>query len=340
MKTEPRRIRALAFGLLALTTSTLAQTDGTARLETRLLDYNGSGTKHWTVVWITTGTGTFIKTLRKQGPTITSSHWNSHCGQWYSAKASSTAIDGYSSATAQDYAGTNSPVLLSWNCRDASNNLMPDGNYKFWVQDAEDSGQGPYTTTGLLWTKGPAAATNSYPNQSVNFANMKVSWTPATPATIAPTITSAPLPSTAVVGVPYAATCTASGTAPITFTAQNLPPGLAFGAVGAVSGIPTQPGTFNGTITAANGILPNATQSFSIVVSVVPVDIASVQTSGNNLVMTGTGPANGVYCVLASTNMVDWTATATNTIDSTGKFSYTAPVDPARPVNFYRLRVP
>ena len=58
----------------------------------------------------------------------------------------------------QDYAGTNSPVILTWNCRDASNNLVADGNYKFWVQYAEDSGQGPYTTSGLLWTKGTGEA--------------------------------------------------------------------------------------------------------------------------------------------------------------------------------------
>jgi len=90
-------------------------------------------------------------------------------------------LDGYSSATAQTYTGTNSPIILTWNCRDATNNLVPDGNYKFWVQYAEDSGQGPYTISGLLWTKGPAAATNSYANQGANFANMKVTWSPVAP---------------------------------------------------------------------------------------------------------------------------------------------------------------
>ncbi len=164
------------------TAALCAQTDGTAHLEVALKDYAGtSGTKHWTVVWVTTDAGVFIKTLRKQGPTLTASHWNSHCSAWYSAKKGSTAFDGYTSATASNYSGTNSPVILDWNCRDAGGQLVKDGKYKFWVQYAEDSGQGPYTTSGLLWTKSTAGATNSYPNQASNFANMKVVWAPVAP---------------------------------------------------------------------------------------------------------------------------------------------------------------
>ncbi len=120
-----------------------------------------------------------------------SSHWNSHCGAWYSAKAGSTVIDGYTSATATTYSGVNSPVILTWDCKDAGGTLVPDGDYKFWVQYAEDSGQGPYTTSGLIWTKGPASTTFDYANQGSNFADMQVAWTslapppPASPPSIA-----------------------------------------------------------------------------------------------------------------------------------------------------------
>lgn len=149
-------------------------------MKVTLLDYNGSGTKHYTVAWVTTESGTFIKTLRKQGPSSwTSSEWTSHCGTWKAARGTSTAFDGYTSSTATTYSGTNSPVVLTWNCKDAADQLMPDGNYRFWVQYAENSGQGPYTTAGLLWTKGPAGGTTTYPNQGSNFANMSVVWSPA-----------------------------------------------------------------------------------------------------------------------------------------------------------------
>jgi hypothetical protein len=228
----------------------LAQTAGSAKLEATILDYTGSSSaSHYAVVWVTTQAGAFVKSLRKQGPSSwTSSEWSSHCSTWNTARAGSTVLDGYSSATATTYTGTNSPIILTWNCRDAGNNLMPDGNYKFWIQYAENSGQGPYTTSGLLWTKGATTATNTYANQGANFANMKVTWSPsATP----PAITSVALPATGIVGVPYNFNCTASGNAPITFTAPGLPTGLTISSAGVISGNLKAAGTFTGTITAA-----------------------------------------------------------------------------------------
>jgi hypothetical protein len=160
----------------------LAQTDGAARFRCTINDYNGSSQKHYTVGWVTTAGGTFITSLRKQGPSSwTSSQWRDHCGVWNTARAGSTNLDGYTSATAQDYTGTNSPVIWTWNCRDANNNLVPDGTYKFWVQYAEDSGQGPYTTNGLIWVKGPTPLTTNYPNLSPHFTSLSTTWTPVAP---------------------------------------------------------------------------------------------------------------------------------------------------------------
>lgn len=192
MKHSLKTLCALAIGLGGLHSSLSAQTDGAARLEATILDYTGTTSpNHYTVVWVTTQAGVFVKTLRKQGPSSwTSSEWGNHCGTWNSARAGSTVLDGYTTATAHNYTSetfsgvglvTNSPIVLTWNGRDAGNNLMPDGGYRFWIQYAENSGQGPVTTGGLLWTKGASAATNTYPNQSVNFANMRVIWSPVAP---------------------------------------------------------------------------------------------------------------------------------------------------------------
>jgi hypothetical protein len=329
------------------TTSALAQTAGGARIETTILDYNGSGAAHYTVVWVTTESGTFIKSLRKQGPNNwTSSQWGNHCGTWNTARGGSTALDGYSSATATSYTGTNNPIIWTWNCRDGSNNLMANGNYKFWVQYAEDNGQGPYTTSGLLWTKGPSGpTTNTYANQGANFSNMKVVWTPSVGVPpVAPTITSAAPPGTGTVGVPYNFNCTATGTAPIKFSAVNLPMGLTIRTNGVISGTPTAGATFNGTISATNGTLPNATQPFNIVISVVPASFTSVRAQGSNLEMGGSGPANGIYAVLVATNAglvtPQWTPVATSSIGSNGEFSYTNAINPSGPASFFRLRLP
>lgn len=349
MKRTSELLWVATLGLGLANNAGMAQTAGTARLDATILDYTGSSsTKHWTVVWVTTQSGAFIKSLRKQGPSWTTTHWDSHCSVWNTARGGSAsgsqALDGYSSATAADYTGTNSPVICTWNCRDANNNLVADGNYKLWVQYAEDAGQGPYTTSGLLWTKSPAGATNTYPNQGANFANLKVSWVPSAPPAVAPTITSLAPTAPGIVAVPYVFACTATGTAPITFTASGLPTGLTISPTGAISGTPTTKGTFNGTITASNGTLPNATQNFSIVINLVPARLAAIQLDGTSLVMGGSGPANGTYAVLVSTDAgtsaTQWTPIATNTFDASGNCWFTNVMDLMSPRSFYRLRLP
>jgi hypothetical protein len=84
-----------------------------------------------------------------------------------------------------------------------------------------------------------------------------------------PAITSAAPPATGTVGVAYNHTYTATGNPAPTYTvtAGALPTNLLLNATtGAITGTPTVVGTFSGTVTASNGVLPVATQAFSIVI--------------------------------------------------------------------------
>jgi hypothetical protein len=91
--------------------------------------------------------------------------------------------------------------------------------------------------------------------------------------TVAPLITSAAPPAAGTVGVAYSHTYTATGNPAPTFsvTAGALPTNLVLDPVtGIVTGSPGAAGTFTGTVTASNGVLPNATQNFSITIADVP----------------------------------------------------------------------
>jgi hypothetical protein len=331
------------------TTQVRGQTAGTAKLEVGIASYSVNGPDHWTVAWVTTANGTFIKTLRKQGTSYgwTSSQWQQHCTTWNTARGGTTGsqvVDGYTSATATTYTGTNNPIILTWNCRDTNNVVMPDGDYIFWVQYSEENtAQGPWTTNGITWTKGSSSSTNTYPNKGANFTNIKVTWTPTITA-VAPTITTAAPTGSATVGVPYTYTCAASGTAPITFTAPGLPTGLSMSTAGVISGTPNAAGTFSGTITAANGTAPNATQAFSINVSVVPAGISGIELQGNKLIMSGTGPANGAYTVMSSTDAAPvgatWTPSGNGTFNASGLFRFTNAISAGESQKFYKLRIP
>jgi large repetitive protein len=349
-----------------------AATPGGAKLTATINDMSGSSSaKHYAVVWVTTANTNFITTLWKQGnANFSYSIWTQHFPTWTAQRAGSTALpaapDGYTSATATSYAATDpsppaaglasNPINITWNGKDANGVVVEDGSYKFWIEYAEDFGThgtdtGGLTTGGLTFTKGPASSTVNPANQGTvggpsggnNFTSMSIVWTPAA-TTVAPSITSGAPSGTGTVGVPYGFTCAATGTAPITFTAPGLPTGLTMSSGGVISGTPTAAGTFSGTITAANGTLPNATQGFSITISVVPTKFTSVRPEGNNLVMGGTGPANGIYAVLTATSATaaagQWTPIATSSISGSGTFSYTNVLDTSVRQRFHRLRIP
>ncbi len=126
------------------------------------------------------------------------------------------------------------------------------------------------TSTGLLFT----AANGVNPDATQSFDLL------INPAPAAPTFTSA-APPAATLGVPYSHTFTAIGNpAPTITLTGTLPAGLTFDAgTATLSGTPTTVGTSAGLIaTASNGVAPDATQTFDLVVTAVPVAVAAVPT--------------------------------------------------------------
>jgi hypothetical protein len=84
-----------------------------------------------------------------------------------------------------------------------------------------------------------------------------------------PAITNGPPPSPVIVGSPYSFTFTATGSPTPTFSLKSgtLPPGLSLSSNGVLSGTATSAGAGNFpniTVSASNGNLPNAEQTFSL----------------------------------------------------------------------------
>ena len=174
------------------------------------------------------------------------------------------------------------------------------------------------------------AANGTLPNATQNFSIT------IAPAPAPPQFTSTAPPSSGMVGIAYNHTCTASGTAPITFTvsAGTLPTGLTMGTGGMITGTPGTTGTFSGTITAANGTLPNATQSFSIAIAPAPVAPLFTSTAPTSSGMVGS--AYNYTCTASGSTPITFTVSAgtlptgltlgtggmiTGTPDASGTFS-------------------
>jgi subtilase family serine protease len=127
------------------------------------------------------------------------------------------------------------------------------------------AGLGINSTTGLIsgtpTTGGVTSATISASNAD---------GTGSAPLTItiqqAPAITNGPPPATVLINASSSFSYTATGYPAPTFSSSGLPTGLTLSSAGVISGSPTVTGVYTGTVTASNGVSPNATQNFSITV--------------------------------------------------------------------------
>jgi len=129
---------------------------------------------------------------------------------------------------------------------------------------------------------------------SVNAQNHAFLWQPG----VAPSFTNSAQNVTTSVGILYNFKFQASGAPAPTFTLSSgsAPPGLSLSSAGTLSGTPTTTGTFTGTVTASNGILPSATQNFTITVTPTPVQSYAVLHSffGVSLPKDGIQPSSGL----------------------------------------------
>ena len=97
--------------------------------------------------------------------------------------------------------------------------------------------------------------------------------------TASPQITSS-APTVAIVGQPFAYQVVATGYPAPTFTLTGAPAGMTIGASsGLISWTPSSAGPVTATITASNGVVPNATQHISLTVTAAPVITSSAVTS-------------------------------------------------------------
>jgi uncharacterized repeat protein (TIGR02543 family) len=150
-------------------------------------------------------------------------------------------------------------------------------------------GMAPSMPSGSIFNFTASNFTVYFLNGANGFTTPTWQGGPAFPG-VSAQFTNGPAPSTGKVGIIYNHSCTASGTpAPVfTVTSGALPDGLTidnYYDTGRISGTPTAAGIFTGTITASNGIPPDATQAFSIDTN----EYRTLAASGTHGAITGSG---------------------------------------------------
>jgi hypothetical protein len=140
----------------------------------------------------------------------------------------------------------------------------------------------------------------------------------------------------------------ASGTAPLAyqwyFNTNSVLPAATNASLSITNLQTTNTGTYDMIVTNAYGSDTSAVVSLTVIL---PPNLASaaLNSSGGNLVVSGTGGLPGSnYIVLTTTNVTlpssQWTPVATNTFNGTGGYSFTNGTAGGNPQNYFRLRFP
>jgi hypothetical protein len=137
-------------------------------LTVTLSDPSGNYDRRVDAYWITDSAGRFVQTVRKDAASR-----QQYLYQWHAVHGSWEAVDGYSGATITTWG----QFTVTWDCRDTNNVIVPDGDYRFYIEMTDRNGQGPWTTNGLPFTKSLAGVTNTYPDIQY-LTGMRVAYVP------------------------------------------------------------------------------------------------------------------------------------------------------------------
>jgi hypothetical protein len=160
----------LVAGGLTLALAAGAQTQGTCTFTVTTTRDTGAefDPKHVLAIWVTNSSGTFVKTLKKMAASR-----ESHLNTWV-ATSGKNVVDAVTGATLTAH----TTHTVTWNCRNVSGAIVPDGEYRMRVEFTSENAQGPITpATYIKFTKGPAAFNATYPNVT-NFTSMSLTYTP------------------------------------------------------------------------------------------------------------------------------------------------------------------
>jgi flagellar hook assembly protein FlgD len=152
--------------IIAQTTNSFAQTNGTLTFKATTLNQSGTyAPRNVMAIWITNSTtGAFVKTLKREAQARVS-----YLTKW-KASSASNVTDAVVGATLNSHQAH----TVTWNGKNVSQVVVPDADYKVWIEFTEGDYTGP--SASFVWTKGPTAQTLTPTNAA--FSNISIQWVP------------------------------------------------------------------------------------------------------------------------------------------------------------------
>lgn len=153
---------------LSVALSLAQSTNGTVTFTVTTVTDNGQySPKNIMAIWIKNSSGTFVRSMKVMAVTRIQ-----YLYQW-KVSSNLNKVDAVTGSTLSNH----QTHTVSWNCTSLDGNTVPDGNYEFWVEYADNDYQGPYTH--YTFTKGTSSVSLTYTDQPY-FKNATLQYTPAT----------------------------------------------------------------------------------------------------------------------------------------------------------------
>ena len=156
-----------------------AATDGSATFSVRTRSTGDEyENRHIIAIWVTDSSGNFVKTLMAFAESR-----RTHLNRWQAASDPDYDVTGVPDALTGATISSHQTHVVTWDCRDRSGVVVPDGDYRLRVEMTAKNSSGPATPIDAIhFTKGPAAVSFSPSSVTYNsrivFTDMSFAYTP------------------------------------------------------------------------------------------------------------------------------------------------------------------
>ena len=159
------RLLLLSISLI-FSVAVFAQTAGQMSFTVTTSNAGGNyAPKNIVAVWVTDNSGNFIKTIYAY-----TGAWKIHLNTWEAA-SSFNVTDATTGATYTSH----STRSYTWNGKNTSGSIVPDGTYKLWIELTDKNATGRFTS--ISFVKGTSSQSLT-PANVPSFSSMSLSWTP------------------------------------------------------------------------------------------------------------------------------------------------------------------
>ena len=163
---KKRTCLAILIGILFQISAYSQNTEGTITFTVRTVTDNGNySPKHVLAIWIKNSSGQFIRSMK-----VMAAQRKQYLYSWI-ASSNQNVVNATTGATLTSH----QTHVITWNCTDNDGNVLPDGEYQFWIEYTDQHAQGPISH--FSFNKSTSSVNNNFTDENY-FKDISIIYEP------------------------------------------------------------------------------------------------------------------------------------------------------------------